>query len=341
MRYLSNDALALLSLGRDDHRLTDDELLKLELHMKIISGWADRVPQETKFLFVKWPEVLVSPRVASMSRNDLGIACLLQPLHSQLYAMSVQVLWKASQLIRALSYALNLGDLIAAATMARSLVETTASFGTESNQISRLWMDRARQSAPDIASLDKFLEEVNTVVGQVMFGTKLKKDKQPETGIERTNIMTLIDKAEKLSENPGLRRLYEVLCDTVHPSIGSSRAFWTSEPVAGTGSMFEFQMQRHAPGVLGDLPYVIGSAALWSLVWLGLMWNLFDRTLRDMCLTARIYELPEVNSGVVRPTPSDDFCICGSTRKSADCPHYFGRVDVGIDLGIAKWTAGA
>jgi hypothetical protein len=48
------------------------------------------------------------------------------------------------------------------------------------------------------------LSSANAVVGQILFGTKLKQEKTPYTGIERTNILTLIDRAEKLSENPGM-----------------------------------------------------------------------------------------------------------------------------------------
>ena len=106
--------------------------------------------------------------------------------------------------------------------MARSLMETTAAFGCQSDQIARLWRIRTRQPAPDAERLQEFMESANAVVGQILFGTKLRREKTPETGIERTNILTLIVRAKKLSNNPGIRRLYDVLCNTVHPSIGST-----------------------------------------------------------------------------------------------------------------------
>jgi hypothetical protein len=137
-------------------------------------------------------------------------------------------------MIRAFCNALNSSDLIVAAAMARSLVETAAAFGCESDQVAQLWRTRCRQPAPDVESLTEFMANVYSVIGQVLFGTKLKREKMPETGIERTNILTLIDKAQKLSENPGIRRLYDVLCDTVHPSIGSNRCFGAKNPVQKT-----------------------------------------------------------------------------------------------------------
>jgi hypothetical protein len=236
-------------------------------------------------------------------------------------------LWKANQLIRTLCRALHEGDLIVAAMAARSLVETAAAFGCESEQIMRLWRDRAQHPAPDPNSLQEFANSANAVIGQILFGTKLKRDKLPETSIERTNILTLIEKAERLSERPGVRRLYDLLCDTVHPSMGSNRCFWSTEPSPEGGPVFEFVTQRAAQGGLSELPFIIGKATLWALTWLGWMWNLLDRTRNDLCLTAKIHVLPSNHFAIVFPGKPDEYCPCGSTRKSQQCAHYFGRKD--------------
>jgi hypothetical protein len=315
----------LLAGGRSDRRLTEDQLLQLRLHIKMIASWADRVPQKTTFSFVRWQPILVLPRIEGYTRHELAIAAYLQPLHSQLGAISLQVLWKANQLIRSLSTALDSADLIVAATMARSLVETAAAFGWESDQLSVLWSARCKQPAPDAESLSDFVHQAEQLVGQILFGTKIKREKQPVTGIERTNILTLVDKAEKLSENPGLRNLYDELCDTVHPSIGSNRCFWTQEPRADDGPVYEFVAERTARGDLSDLPVTIGLSTLWALTWLGRMWNLFDRVRKDICLTAKIYALPVEYYGVLGPGGTGEYCPCGSTARAEVCPHYFSR----------------
>jgi hypothetical protein len=332
---LTKEAADLLSQGRH-HRLTEQQLLQLTLHLKMIASWADRVPQNTRFFFVEWQPVLILPRVDGLSREELAIAAYLQPLHSHLGAIALQVLWKANQLIRTLCNALNSGDLIVAATMARSLVETAAAFGCESDQVAQLWRTRCRHPAPDVESLSEFMDNAHTVVGQILFGTKLKREKTPETGIERTNILTLIDRAEKLSENPGIRRLYDVLCDTVHPSIGSNRCFWSREPGPEEGPVFEFVTQRTSRGELSELPFTIGFTALWALTWLGWMWNLFDRTRKDLCLTAKIYALPAVYYGIIRPGKPEDYCPCGSTKRSQVCAHYFGRPEAIVDASTPQ-----
>jgi hypothetical protein len=183
----------------------------------MIARWADRVPDTARLSVFDWGPVAIVPRDDGVSRDQMAIAIFLQPLHCHLCAIAIQVLWKADQLIRGLCTSLNRGDLIVAATMARSLVETAATFGVETDAITTLWKERKLKPAPDDKSLEDFHRDAITVVSQILFGTKIKKDKQPVTGIKRTNILTLIDKAERLSTSPGLRVDYEILCDTVHP----------------------------------------------------------------------------------------------------------------------------
>lgn len=323
---LSSDVHHLLT-SEGNHRLTEDDLVQLRVHLNMICSWANRIPATTQFFFIDRQPVLVLPHVPGFTKEQLGIAAYLQPLHSQLCAIAVQVLWKANQLIRALCAALNAGDLIVAATMARSLIETSASFGCETDAITTLWKERKSKPAPDPNSLANFHQDALKVIGQILFGTKLKRDKEPETGIERTNIITLVDKASKLSEYPGIRRLYDILCDTVHPSIGSNRTFWTKEPESKDGPILQFVASRHARGALGDLPFAIGKGVIWSLQWLGHMWVLFERTRHDLCLTGKIYALPRSYYGVVSPGDPSGYCRCGSTEREEACNHEFGSAE--------------
>jgi len=233
------------------------------------------------------------PRIEGLTKREIAIAAFLQPVHSQLCAIAVRVLWKADQLVRALVAALNSHDLIVAATMARSLIETSAAFGCETDAISELWKVRKAQPVPDLDTLAEFAGDAQGIVGQILFGTRLEWAKEPETGIRRTNIMTLIDKAAKLSENKWVRRNYEVLCDTVHPSIGSNRCFWEDEPIDLQAERIRmFRTHRNASGVIGDLPFAVGQGSLWAAKWLGWMWSLRENTWKDLCLTAKTYALP-------------------------------------------------
>lgn len=319
---LSSDVKHLLT-QQGERRLTEDDVFKLSIQLPMLC--TGRIPQTTEFFFRGWNHPLMLQRAPGFSKEQLAIAAFLQPLHSQLCAIAIQVLWKADQLIRAFSTALNAGDLIVAATMARSLMETAAAFGSESDEMSALFKARKREAAPDLDSLIRFDQDARKIIGQVLFGTKLKRGKEPETGIERTNVLTLIDKAAKLSENTWVRRFYEILCDTVHPSIGSNRCFWIREPIPSEdGSVSTFSVTRRSPGLLGDLPFAIGMRTLWATQRLGVMWCLDEVTRKDLCLTAKIYALPRTYYGVVRPGDPSGYCSCGSAKPENSCDHEFG-----------------
>jgi hypothetical protein len=185
---LSPEVERLLT-SEGNYHLTEDDLVQLKVHLQMIHRWADRVPTTTRFFFVEWQPVLALRRVAGFTKEQLAIATYLQPLHSQLCAIAVQVLWKADQLICTLCSALNAGDLIVAASMARALIETSAAFGCETHSLSKLWKERKVRAAPDLDSLTEFNEDTLKVIGQILFGTKLKRDDEVESGVERTNIL--------------------------------------------------------------------------------------------------------------------------------------------------------
>lgn len=197
------------------------------------------------------------------------------------------------------------------------------------DQIPRLssdgWKARKREPAPDLDSLTRFDQDTGKIIGQVLFGTKLKWGKEPETGIERTNVLTLIDKAAKPSEITWVRRIYDILCDTVHPSIGGNRCFWIQEPIPSEDtSVLTFSASRRSQGLLGDLPSAIGMGALWASQWLGVMWCIDERDRKDLCLTAKICALRRTYYGVVRPGDPSGYCPCGSAQPEKTCQHEFG-----------------
>jgi len=306
--------------------MSEDDYLRLSVHLDMFMRWADRVPQELEFHFVQWTPVIIVPRIEALTRAEAGIAYFLSPLHSQLSAITIQILWKTDQIVRSLCTALNERQLIVAAGMARSLIESSSAFCVEAHQIMTLWRTRKLEPASDAESLAQFESAVLERVGQILFGTKIKVKDEPATGIERTNILTLLKAATKLSEQPWIPKIYELLCDTVHPSIGSNRCFWVDEGVEDQPNVYTYRADRHATRILGDLPFAIGMGSLWSLVWLGQTWVQFELLLKDVCLTAKIFELVSEGFGIVHPTQADDYCSCGAGRLSKDCPHQFAEL---------------
>jgi hypothetical protein len=128
-------------------------------------------------------------------------------------------------------------------------------------------------------------------------------------GSSGQTFFTLINKAEKLSECEGIRRIYDVLCDTVHPSIGSNRCFWIAEPKSTDGPVGHFLMSRNAPrnswrsAVRNSKGRTMGFAMAGTDV--GIV--LCERTRNDLCLTGKIYALEPEYYGAISPgDPSKD-----------------------------------
>jgi hypothetical protein len=74
-----------------------------------------------------------------------------------------------------------------------------------------------------------------------------------------------------------------------------------------------------------DIPEIHLSSSAWALQTLAESLPQFGRMCRDLCLTARVYLLSNLEYwGVVEPTGTYDPCACGSTRKTRFCSHEFG-----------------
>ena len=83
---------------------------------------------------------------------------------------------------------------------------------------------------------------------QVFVRTRVPKA-LPQGRTPRTNVLSLVDKAEKQACGINLRELYDRLSDMVHPSIGSHETFMAqlyTKDVEGTGEDFHVQVASDA-----------------------------------------------------------------------------------------------
>jgi hypothetical protein len=173
---------------------------------------------------------------------------------------------------------------------------------------------------------------------QVAWGTRLPQFAKRSKVFRRTNVLTLIDKAAKQANLPKLKEQYEVLCDAVHPSHGSSECFWGELGRSEELEQSRIILDRDALGWLGsmhepvragsELPSVILACSEWAVNSLSTTLPAFDRTCRDLCLTAKVYLLEGLNYwGIVKPAGLYDLCVCNSGKKTKFCCHDFGVVD--------------
>ena len=153
----------------------------------------------------------------------LGLRKRLISEFTAAYIASVpKIVWKTSStyqcLIRrtleavdGMRAAWNAGNLLTAATMARSLVEIGA--------IVRQLTDSIKTAAEE-----KDLDAIDKAVMNVGFGTRIKdlyEDEIAKGEYKAQNILTIIDKMDKKmfqDEKPRLRDTYDLLSEFVHPN---------------------------------------------------------------------------------------------------------------------------
>jgi hypothetical protein len=207
----------------------------------------------------------------------------------------------------------------------------------ESRELQDTWNSVASRPIEDANGLLQAREELLASVTQVFAGTRLSHLLKISKAFQRTNVLTHIKRAAKALERPDLIDQYEELCDAVHPSWGSAECFWAEAGIDATRSQARILLSRLTVGQPGDpsqQPLIPGSglgitvflAATWACERLTTDLERFELLCRDVCLTCRIYTLPELDYWtLVRPTGLYDACACGSGNKSRFCVHRFGR----------------
>ncbi len=171
---------------------------------------------------------------------------------------------------------------------------------------------------------------------QVLWGTRLSSILKTSPEDQRTSILTLVQKAQKRHQLPGLMADYEVLCDAVHPSRGASECFWIEAGRAPDLPQVRVLLGADAVGWLSapkdpikpgsPLAEKIISCSAWALERLAIDLPSFAQTCRDLCLTARVYLLSNLDYWeIVSPSGAYQLCACGSGRKTKFCGHRFGK----------------
>jgi hypothetical protein len=240
-------------------------------------------------------------------------------------------------LIEGLAGALANWNITVAATTARALVETACAWSVESKEIADTWNSVAKVSVHDLDALSAARRNLITSLRQVSIGTRLSDLINGGKGVQRTNVLTHIQKAAKASGYLPLIQQYEELSDAVHPSWGSMEIFWAEVGVSKELLQSRVLLSRTAAGQPGDrtmqpllpgsgLILTILSSATWACERLLADLEEFEVLCRDVCLTCQIFTLQDLDYWtVVRPTDPYQPCACGSGKKTRFCLHTFGR----------------
>ena len=319
-------------------RLPDRALEPLQDVVSRYAAWSASLPWESKFYLNKRPAV--RPQATSgptVARFEPDLAPIFFDYHSILTSQVLLRGWRVDQLIEGLAGALANWNITVAATTARALVETACAWSVESKEIADTWNSVAKVSVHDLDALSAARRNLITSLRQVSIGTRLSDLINGGKGVQRTNVLTHIQKAAKASGYLPLIQQYEELSDAVHPSWGSMEIFWAEVGVSKELLQSRVLLSRTAAGQPGDrtmqpllpgsgLILTILSSATWACERLLADLEEFEVLCRDVCLTCQIFTLQDLDYWtVVRPTDPYQPCACGSGKKTRFCLHTFGR----------------
>lgn len=320
-------------------RLPSDAVDALRTALARFAMWAKELPEESKLYLNQRP---VLRRDVQSGGSGSGFEPDLAPVffdyHSVLTSQSILRGWRIGQLLEGLATSISSWNITIAASAARSLVETACSWFVESRELQTTWNAVACQPIDNANALRQARMELMTSVTQVFAGTRLSHVLKIDKAFQRTNVLTHIKKAAKILDLPALTQQYEELCDAVHPSWGSTECFWAEAGIDSNHAQARILLNRLAAGQPGDpsqspgtpgsgLGITILLTAAWACERLTADLEQFELLCRDVCLTCRIYTLPDLDYWkVVRPTGPNDACACGSGKRSRFCVHSFGRV---------------
>jgi len=226
------DNTITLQIPRHIHaKLPQEMIVDLESALTELSAWTRNLPKESLFyLNIKPPYRQLTQPIKGITQLDLNIVDTLWDIHSLLVSQLLCKSWRAKQIAAGLKYALEEWNLTVAASMARTLIETTCAWCIESRQITDTWLKHRLKEIKNAEDAFRVRMALYDSSFQMVWGTRqpnlLSKSASDKWTRQRTNIITLIRKAEKLFSRERLYKGYEVLCDAVHPSWGGDDVFW-------------------------------------------------------------------------------------------------------------------
>jgi hypothetical protein len=186
-------------------------------------------------------------------------------------AFEVLSIWRARDLVESCVRALNNDCLIAAATLARSLLELAVHYGFAANTLRGSFEEfKWEQLKTHILILDEKDEKgqqigLESYIERLMGGTRIKEVLQVNPAMEQKNILTIIDKTDKGLDGQGMgyrvRPHYDFLCDIAHPNTLGFQRFLTSEKSADNGWIIKAMEEKGS----GEAARAITGECLWAL----------------------------------------------------------------------------
>ncbi len=320
-------------------RLPDGALSSLDAALARLADWTCPLPPRSHFYINE--RIVLHSRSSIPDRaryGDVVRADVLFDIHSLLAAHCLLKSWRTAQLAEGLRSALATWNLTVAAAVTRSLIETASSWALDSREIETEWKKAKQRPVHSESDALRVRDALYKTSLQMAWGTRLPFLTAKSPALKRVNILTLIQKAERLLATPGLMEEYEILCDAVHQSWGAAECFWLEAGRAPGLPKLRVLISKDAVGQVdasdsdpirpgSPLSRIVMSTGAWAMETLLADLRRFDTVCRDLSLTARRHLLSNLDYwGIAKPTGAYEPCACSSGRKTRFCPHEFGRV---------------
>lgn len=271
-------------------------------------------------------------------RPEDALTFPLVEIHTLVIAWWLTIAWRTRQLARTALTLAEAGDVVAAASCARPLVETAAACWVDGAKIVAAW-DDIKQAGTPLTDHDAFARRTRMmkILNEVAWGAKFD-DRAPElkrlwSKVERSNVLGQV---EKLATAAGtqLQEDYQWLCNTVHPSIGNTFAFSAPPFIHRTkthvitwfaGRPIHVQDGQHSFAE-DTVQTATARGADRSLAVLHTSLDAALRAIDDIALTTGAPLLGrESYWRRVTPAERNDPCPCRSGLKGKRCPHTWGE----------------
>lgn len=319
-------AVMLCPVSTSDVKRTFQELKKYS-H---VGGWGVII-RKTEQVDVN--EIYTLPTKV-VSKNTQHLFPYIE-VHSGLVAWWLTSAWRSNELSKAAWLHGNEGSLIAAAACVRALLETAAAFWCDAQEIAKIW-ERVKPIGAD-AVLEAHREFVNALA-KVQYGGKFN-ERVPELNrtwgmIERKNVLSQVEKLDRAVPQRRLQENYQILCNTVHPSVGGTLA------MSGSGVMHESGTHillwfgptgvnyRDEISAMNPEPIVLDAIVLAAVTAVEVMCKALDDALRlidDVGLTTRASKLSTFDYWRKLVPQPKQLCPCRSGRISRNCAHLWDK----------------
>jgi len=278
---------------------------------------------------VAWASTIYRQR--SMDRPEDAARFMLFDIHARLSGWFVSSVWRALDLSTNATEQLDGGHLLPAACSARALLEGVAAFAVEGNRLLDEWRQFKSSGVPSHDDLLNFRAQFASALAQPQFGTRIGERSGTEEQVRRTNVTTIMEKfAKRHVRDESILETYDLLCDAVHPSLGSHMSYWKSTGYGSSDAWIWWHMERRFGG---EGPQTeakrVGGAIADSIVIAvdqlvlhtpRLLWFVHDFGLTTGATTASMIEYFGTSVELRR----NDECPCGSGRHHKSCSHVWG-----------------